>query len=115
MLVEDLVVAEPEFEGEVGADGDEAVELYCVADGPGQAQQESDGEDESGALKRLRVLRAPAIEEPGEEKWEQDAQSRIRQESETPKGAIGDGHCARGIAFEFQGEPEKCGREQRGK
>ena len=42
--IKDLIVAGPEFEGKVGTDGDEAVEVRVVAEGPGQAAEKDDGE-----------------------------------------------------------------------
>jgi len=44
MGIEDVVVATPEFEAEVGTEGNEAVELEVVASGPGEAAEDGDGE-----------------------------------------------------------------------
>jgi len=37
VFVEDIVVAKPEFEGKIAANGNEAMEIVVVADGPGEA------------------------------------------------------------------------------
>lgn len=44
--IEDFVVAGPEFVGEVGTHGDEAVEVDVVADGPGETGEDEDDEGE---------------------------------------------------------------------
>ena len=52
VFVEDIVVAKPEFEGEIAANGNEAMETVVVADGPGEAAKERDGESDARKFKR---------------------------------------------------------------
>lgn len=52
VFVEDVVVAEPEFEGKIAADGNEAMELGVVTDGPREAREKCDGESEQRKLER---------------------------------------------------------------
>ena len=44
VFIEDVVVADPEFEGQIGAEGNEAMERGVVANRPRQAAEKDQGE-----------------------------------------------------------------------
>ena len=84
-----IVVAEPELQAEDGAQRNELVEDAVIADGPGNAAENDDGDRSCGIFEPRAILLMRAIGEPESEKWEQAAERGVEHQRHTPEQAIG--------------------------
>jgi len=112
VFVEDVVVADPEFEGEAGAEGNEAVERGVVANRPRKAAEKDQGEGsdwdapgEFGGVVRMDGG-------PKEQERECNAQCGIGEEREGPEDGVGEPEFLVGRVGDEQSEPDESGGEE---
>jgi hypothetical protein len=112
--IEDLIVAGPEFEGEVGTEWDEAVEVHIVADGPGQTEEKNDGERESGEFEFLCLMHRRTEDSPAKQERQESARGGVSKEREGPHEAV-EGVVAKKLRVpKLEREPEKEAYEESG-
>ncbi len=114
MLVEDFVVAGPEFVGEVGASRNETVKLHGVANGPGeQAGEKNGGSEQDG--REAKGMRAELAESnPCCEERQKGTKSRICEKRYSPEQSVKREIAGVRIVCDFQSGPKQHGRQEGG-
>src|SRR5271157_4844135 len=103
MFVEDLVVAGPEFVRKIRARGNEAMELHGIADGPREQTGKKNGEGEQDRREAKSAAAELTESDPAREEGQEVAESRIREQGNSPKQSVECKIASARLVRDFQG------------
>src|SRR5579859_8130838 len=114
VLVEDVVIADPEFEREIRAQRDETVELDVITDCPGKAAKDNDGRGKGRELPGASISVRTPQDQPHQEKGKENAKSGICKKSDCPENGVGNPIQDFGPFRQLKSRPQNCGYKERG-